>query len=104
MYVMYVRGFGLDVLLYNHEGACPSDCMKVHPDKEYNSTRSECTYEDKLCKTIKFKKVNFSFPRAQARGNEKLTFLNFIVVQNLTTYIHDEENYTTRRSPKPRMY
>ena len=38
-----VGGFGLDVLLYNHEGACPSDCMKVHPDEEYNSTRSECT-------------------------------------------------------------
>ena len=48
--------------------------------------------------TIKFKKVNFSFPRAQARGNEKLTFLNFIVIPNFVTYIHDEENYATRRS------
>ena len=41
---MYVRGFGLDVLLYNHEGACPSDCMKVHPDEEESKTSNVLTY------------------------------------------------------------
>ena len=33
----------------------------------------------------------------QGRGNEKLTSLNFIPVQNLIMYIHSSSNYTPRR-------